>query len=117
MNGACEAHVSRFVGGFTGGHNETCTRISFVVAIGGAAALPPWAAAAPAQTAIGHGKLDLNSASQTDLEKLQGIGPTMAKKIIAGRPYKSKDELVQRKIIPVSAYAPIKDHVVAHHTT
>jgi competence protein ComEA len=48
---------------------------------------------------------------------LHGIGPVMAKKIIQGRPYRSKDELVRRKIIPVSAYSPIKDHVIAHHTT
>ena len=87
------------------------------LALGSAPALPQTAVAAPMQTAIQHGKLDLNSASQTDLEKLPGIGPVMAKKIVDGRPYKSKDELVRRKIIPVSAYAPIKDHVVAHHTT
>lgn len=86
------------------------------LALGGAA-LPQAAIAAPAQTAIQQGKLDLNSASQADLAKLQGIGPVMAKKIVDGRPYKSKDELVRRKIIPVSAYGPIKDHVVAHRTT
>lgn len=69
--------------------------------------------AAPAQTAT-HKVLDLNSASQNDLEQLQGIGPVMAKKIVQGRPYKSKDELVRRKVIPVSAYGPIKDHVIAY---
>ena len=72
-------------------------------------------AAAPAQT-VTHKVLDLNSASEMDLEHLQGIGPVMARKIIQGRPYKSKDELVRRGIVPVSAYGPIKDHVVAHHT-
>jgi len=82
----------------------------------GAVALPQWGAAAPAQSAT-HKVIDINSASESDLEQLQGIGPVMAKKIIQGRPYKSKDELVRRKIIPVSAYAPIKDRVVAHHTT
>jgi DNA uptake protein ComE-like DNA-binding protein len=73
-------------------------------------------AAAPAQTAT-HKILDINSATEQDLEQLKGIGPAMAKKIIDGRPYKSKDELVRRKIIPVSAYGPIKDHVIAHHVT
>ena len=72
-------------------------------------------AAAPAQT-VTHKVLDLNSASEMDLEHLQGIGPVMARKIIQGRPYKSKDELVRRRILPVAAYGPIKDHVVAHHT-
>jgi DNA uptake protein ComE-like DNA-binding protein len=62
-----------------------------------------------------HKVLNINSASEADLEQLQGIGPVMAKKIVQGRPYKSKDELVRRHIIPVSAYGPIRDHVVAHH--
>jgi len=73
------------------------------------------AGAAPAHTAT-QKVIDINSASEADLEGLQGIGPMMAKKIIQGRPYKSKDELLRRKIIPVSAYGPIKDHVIAHHT-
>ncbi len=86
------------------------------LALGGVAALPQQAAAAPAQTAT-HKVLDLNAASETDLEQLQGIGPVMAKKIIQGRPYKSKDELVRRHIIPVSAYGAIKAQVIAHHAT
>jgi hypothetical protein len=87
----------------------------FSLALCGAAASPAqWAAAAPAQSAT-RKIIDINSASETDLEHLQGIGPVMAKKIIQGRPYKSKDELVRRHILPVSAYGPIKDHVVAHH--
>jgi DNA uptake protein ComE-like DNA-binding protein len=85
----------------------------FSLALAGAPAI---AHAAPAKTAIQHGLVDINSASETDIEKLPGIGPVMAKKIIDGRPYKSKDELVRRKIIPVSAYGPIKQHVIAHHT-
>jgi competence protein ComEA len=46
--------------------------------------------------ALGQGKkplLDLNSASEKDLEALPGVGPATAKKIVAGRPYKSADEL------------------------
>lgn len=59
--------------------------------------------------------LDLNTASDADLQQLPGIGPVMAAKIVKGRPYKAKDELVRRKIIPPSAYGPIKDKVIAHH--
>jgi DNA uptake protein ComE-like DNA-binding protein len=85
------------------------------LALAGAAALPQSALAASAQIAS-HKVLDLNSASEGDLERLQGIGPVMAQKIIHGRPYRSKDELVRRKIIPVSAYGHIRDQVIAHHT-
>ena len=37
--------------------------------------------------------IDLNSASEKELESIQGVGPATAKKIVAGRPYKSVDEL------------------------
>lgn len=90
--------------------------LMFACVLGSVGIAPQWAAAASAQTAT-HKVVDINSASESDLEQLQGIGPSMAKKIIQGRPYRSKDELVRRKIIPVSAYSPIKDHVVAHHAT
>lgn len=58
--------------------------------------------------------VDINAASQAQLQELPGIGPTLARKIIKGRPYKSKDELVRRNVIPQSAYAPIRTRVVAH---
>ena len=57
--------------------------------------------------------LDINRASEDELKGLPGIGDAYAKKIVDGRPYKRKDELVQKKVLPKATYDKIKDHVVA----
>jgi DNA uptake protein ComE-like DNA-binding protein len=57
--------------------------------------------------------LDLNSASKADLEALPGIGEKYAQKIVDGRPYQRKDQLVSKKIIPQGTYDKIKDQLIA----
>jgi competence protein ComEA len=81
-----------------------------------ARAQAPKATTPPAKSdmkSMGHDPLDLNTASEADLKMIPGIGDAYAKKIVQNRPYKRKDELVQKKVVPQATYDKIKDHVVA----
>jgi competence protein ComEA len=57
--------------------------------------------------------IDINSATAEQLRTMNGVGDAYSAKIIAGRPYRAKDELVERKIIPQATYDKIKDSIIA----
>lgn len=77
----------------------------------GARAVPAqaYAAAAAEKTVL----LDLNTASKAELMKLPAVGDAISDKIIAGRPWKSKYDLVVKKIVTRSAYDKFAKLVVA----
>ena len=69
--------------------------------------------AAPQKAAAAAALVDINSASADDLKALPGIGEKYSAKIIAGRPYANKSQLVSKNIIPQATYNKIQDKIIA----
>jgi DNA uptake protein ComE-like DNA-binding protein len=70
-------------------------------------------ASAEAKPAPKKEPIDINTASAEELQSLKGIGDVYAKKIIDNRPYKGKDELVSKNVIPQATYNKIKGQIIA----
>ena len=79
------------------------------------------AAAAPKSTTTGAAPtatkqadlIDINTATEAQLSTLPGIAKARSEAIIKGRPYKGKDELLSKKIVPENVYNEIKDKIIA----
>lgn len=67
-------------------------------------------AAKPAPAAV---LIDINTATKAELETLKGVGAARSEAIIKGRPYKGKDDLVEKKILPKNVYDDVKDKIIA----
>ncbi|HET7348542.1 MAG TPA: helix-hairpin-helix domain-containing protein [Acidobacteriaceae bacterium] len=65
--------------------------------------------------AIGE-PLDINTASLDQLLRLPGLTRTWAARIIRFRPYRGKNELLDRGVLPAGVYARIKDRIIAHRS-
>jgi competence protein ComEA len=60
-----------------------------------------------------QGVIDINAAALEELESLPGVGAATAKKIVVGRPYRTKGDLVKKDVVSQSTYDSIKDQIVA----
>jgi len=59
--------------------------------------------------------LDINTATPDQLKAFPGIGDAYSKRIIDGRPYTAKNQLLTRGILPAATYNKIKDQIIASH--
>lgn len=67
----------------------------------------------PKKEEAAKAELDINSATEAELKTLPGIGDAYAKKIIAGRPYANKTQLVSKNIVPQATYDKIVGQIIA----
>ena len=87
-------------------------------ATSGKMAPAPAAKMAPAESkmapaAKADAKIDINTASKEELMAFKGIGDKYSDKIIAGRPYAKKDQLVSKNVLPEATYKKISDQIIA----
>ena len=80
----------------------------------GTTTAPPMGSGSSSSTGAAKAKvIDLNTAGKDELQTLPGIGEARSDAIVKNRPYRSKDELVSKKIVPQTVYDDIKDRIAA----